>query len=607
MRAKPFFKIAICAGVLAGLSGYVHASNPPDVDAKISAFQATLAGTDTDFQRFIVFYDESTKSSTLDSVTSSLDDVSKFANVSLNPVRQLATGGWLIESSDVIGQAQASDVMRELALRNDVVSAQPDYVYDLASADPSFGAQWSMTAVTEPGYDCIPNATCRQAGANVVAAWNYSVGDGIVIAVLDTGYTDHPDLLPNLATPNYTTHRVGYDFVSNSPHPYDQNDPYIGDPIGPDSNAHDPGDWATPNPSDWHGTHVMGIAAAAYNNNLYGAGVAPHAKILPVRVMGAGGKGNDSDITEGIIWAAGGLVPNTPYNSTPARVLNLSIGKATPCSLDGNMQAAIDNARANGSVVVVAAGNDHVNVSGFSPASCNHVITVAATGYTGAIGSLQGGVPYSNFGAGVSLAAPGGGWIRVLETGSMYLPIYSDVNNGVTTPGSPGWGGKVGTSMAAPMVAGLAALITSMKPWLTPDQVKTYIMAHTHPWGTGGVPPATDALGSGLMDAGATVAAVAGIAAPPIATFNAAPNPVVIPAGQPSATYQMTWNVPGYPTVDSYANINGGPVEFTGILGSSGTLTETATYGQTITWYLYPHGHTPTGTPIKTLTVTNHH
>lgn len=605
MRAS-FFKIALCAGALAGLSGYVHASDPTDTDAKISQFQATLDG-ETDFQRFIVFYDESTTPSTLDSVTASLNDVSKFANVSLKPDRQLATGGWLIESSATIDINQANSVMQELALRSDVLSAQPDYMYQTTTTDPNLVSQWSMTPVQAPSYDCIPANTCRQAGADVTPAWSYSTGTGIVIAVLDTGYTDHPDIVPNLAATNYTTHRVGYDFVTNSPVTYDQNDPAIGDPLGRDINSHDPGDYASPNPSSWHGTHVMGIAAAVYNNGLYGAGVAPNAKILPVRVMGAGGHGYDSDISDGIIWAAGGLVSGVPYNSTPARVLNLSLGGAHVCTSTSNMQVAINNAHANGSVVVVAAGNDHADVAGYTPAGCNNVIAVAATGYTGNIASLNGGVAYSNYGARVALGAPGGGYIRTVEIGWIDLPIYSDINNGSSTPSSSGWGGKEGTSMAAPMVAGLAALMTSLKPWLTTDQVKSYITAHTHPWGTGGIPPAVNAMGTGLMDAAATMAAVATAAAPATATFNASPNPVVIPAGQNMAPYQMTWNVPGYTTVDSYANINGGTVQFTGILGSSGTLTEYATYGQSITWYLYPHGHTPTGTPIKTLTVTNHH
>ena len=111
------------------------------------------------------------------------------------------------------------------------------------------------------------------------------------------------------------------------------------------------------------------------------------------------------------------------------------------------MQLAINAARANGTIVVVAAGNSSIDVSGFSPAGCSGVVAVGATGYTGAIAALNGGTPYSNYGAGVALGAPGGGYIREVETGWVYVPDYSTFNTGITTPGSASFAGDAGTSM----------------------------------------------------------------------------------------------------------------------------------------------------------------
>lgn len=608
--SNPYRRTALHSALVAGIATLVcnaHAApTAAELGARVVEFQNTVDEATTDFQRYIVFLGEQRAAAERSEIEAVLDPVSRLASVPLEPVRRLATGGWLVQARTPVSRSQAQAVMRELALDPAVAHAQPDYVYQIASNDPNEISQWHLTAVTDPGYDCMPAATCRQAGANVEAAWSYSTGSGIVLAVLDTGYTAHPDLAPNLATPNYTTGKVGYDFVSNSPVTYDQNDPAIGDPLGRDSNSHDPGDYVGSIHSSWHGTHVMGLAAAVYNNGLYGAGVAPNAKILPIRVLGAGG-GSDADISDAIIWAAGGQVAGVPYNSTPARVINMSLGAAHACTSTSNVQLAINNARANGTVIVVAAGNSAINVSGFSPAGCSGVIAVAATGYTGAIAALNGGTFYSNYGAGVALAAPGGGYIRQVEVGWTNVPIYSDLNTGLTTPGAASFAGDEGTSMAAPLVSGLAADVTALKPWLTVDQVKTYITGHTHPFGTGGIPAAAQAMGTGLMDAAATLVAVSSAVAPAAATFTATPNPVVIPAGATTGPYTIAWNVPGYTTVDSYASINGGPVQFTGIVQSSGSVPEVATYGQTITWYLYPHGHTPTSALVKSVVVSNHH
>jgi len=598
----------LCAGLYAALAATTAgaASANAELSAKIQRFEATLDDATTDFRSYIVFFDPTLKSATATDITDALSAASAFAGVRLAPVRRLATGGWLVAASGSPSRSQANDVMRELAMRPEISHAQPDYRYQAASADPDFGAQWHLTGVVAPSYDCMPAATCKQAGANVVAGWSRSTGTGIVIAVLDTGYTENIDITQNLAAANVTTHKVGYDFVSSSPVNYDLNDPAIGDASGRDANAHDPGDYSGGAHSSWHGTHVMGLAAAAYNNNVYGAGVAPNAKLLPLRVLGAGG-GSDSDIADAIIWASGGIVGGVDYNSTPAKVINMSLGGAHACTPSSNVQLAINAARANGTIVVVAAGNSSIDVSGFSPAGCSGVVAVGATGYTGAIAALNGGTPYSNYGAGVALGAPGGGYIREVETGWVYVPDYSTFNTGITTPGSASFAGDAGTSMAAPLVAGLAASIAALKPWLSPDQIRSYITANTHPWGTNGVPAASKPMGTGLMDAGAALTAAAGAIAPTGATLTASPASVTIPAGSTTAPYTLSWSAPGYATLDAYASINGGPLGYAGLVTTSGSAPEVATFGQTITWYLYPHGHTPTSALVKSVTVTSHY
>src|SRR5207249_2448100 len=129
------------------------------------------------------------------------------------------------------------------------------------------------------------------------------------------------------------------------------------------------------------------------------AGVAPEAKILPIRALGPCG-GYLSDITDGMIWAAGGSVAGLPANPTPARVINLSLGATQPCS--PTFQNAIDFAYSAGAAVVVAAGNENMAASESSPANCQNVISVAAVSRAGYM------APYSNYGSAVDFAAPGG-------------------------------------------------------------------------------------------------------------------------------------------------------------------------------------------------------
>ena len=285
-------------------------------------------------------------------------------------------------------------------------------------------------------------------GVQAQKAWLATRGNPeIVVAVLDTGSTDHPDLVGQTVP--------GYDMIIDSE--------IAGDSDGRDSDPSDEGDWDNGcdqySPelcSSWHGTHVAGIINALGNNSLGVIGVASRVKVQHVRVLGRGG-GFDSDIIAGIIWASGGPVGEgvgALTNPTPARVINLSLGGVDACS--AAYQTAIDDAILRGTVVVAAAGNAGADASTTTPANCNGVITVGAS-------NSAGGQPeFSNDGPLVDIAAPG-------------TDIKSTMNAGLTGPGLPTYREKSGTSMATPYVAGIVALMLSVDPSLTPAEVEARI------------------------------------------------------------------------------------------------------------------------------------
>ncbi|MDZ7656133.1 MAG: S8 family peptidase [Sulfurimicrobium sp.] len=325
-------------------------------------------------------------------------------------------------------------IARQLkAMDPDIELVEPDYLQQatLVPNDTYYSLQWHY-------FDPV-------GGINLPTAWDKATGSAsIVVAVVDTGYRPHADLATKMLP--------GYDFVS---------DAWMGnDGNGRDSDAMDPGDWAAANEcytgspaynSSWHGTHVAGTIGAATNNGSGVAGVNWQSKILPVRVLGKCG-GYTSDIVDGMRWAAGLAVSGVPANTTPAKVINLSLGGAHSCST--TEQSAIDAITAAGTVVVVAAGNSNTNASGFSPASCNNVISVAAINQQGKRAY------YSNYGSIVKIAAPGGDY----TVDSM---ILSTLNSGTTVPGADTYAYYQGTSMAAPHVSGAAALILASNATLT--------------------------------------------------------------------------------------------------------------------------------------------
>ena len=405
--------------------------------------------------------------------------------------RRLAIGADLLRTSRKLDRDEAAALMAQIASNPAVLHVAPDVlrhpVADIAApatlrpstlqpSDPQYrDYQWDLKA---PSGRATAFGDRNFGGSRVNAAWslaNGANGQGIVIAVLDTGITTHVDVNTQLAS-------AGYDFITDHLLSGRKRD-------GRKPGGWDPGDWTTsepwesmctdefypPQPSSWHGTHVASTVGAERTNNGVGlAGVAYRARVLPIRVLGHCG-GFDSDISDAIIWAAGGHVDGVPDNTHPAKVINLSLGGYGHCTADDPMGQAIALANRRGATVVVAAGNDGDNVTNYSPASCPGTVTVAATGIT------SRRAYYSNYGRGIDLAAPGGGiYAGDKDSGKQVSDgfIWQALNSGTTKPvaDATSYAGYAGTSQATPHVSGTVALMQAarlargLKP-LSPAQV----------------------------------------------------------------------------------------------------------------------------------------
>jgi serine protease len=397
---------------------------------------------------------------------------SSALGVAVTPQRQIGNV-WVLE----LDRAQTPDQLTALAeaLQQDAAVQYADPVlrkHPFAGPvpnDPRFAEQWGLN-------DSV-------SGIDAQTAWGFgSTLPPVTVAVVDTGILPHPDLEGRVLP--------GFDFISDAGRARD------GDVR--DSNPRDEGDWvdegdcggAPSEPSFWHGTFIAGQIAANRNNGIGIAGIASNAQIVPVRVLGKCG-GTDEDVYEGVLWAAGARIDGVPPNANPAKIINMSLGGFGGCTQA--IQEAIDEAMAQGAIVVAAAGNFAMDVSFFNPANCSGVITVGAHNRAGLRAA------YSNFGTRIDLSAPSG-------DGGLDDSTLSTGNDGTTVPGNPDYVSGVGTSFAAPVISGIAALMLAKNSVLTPGRVLSLVQGSSRNFPPGSTCGVGNVCGSGLVDAGVAFA-----------------------------------------------------------------------------------------------------
>ncbi len=297
-------------------------------------------------------------------------------------------------------------------------------------------------------------------------AWDVTRGSSsVVVAVVDTGMTGHPDLagawLP------------GYDFIT-------------------DPTSAGDGDGWDADPSDsWfisHGTHVAGTIGARTDDGIGMTGVAPFCSILPVRVLGRNGLGTVFDIAAGLRWAVGLSVTGAPTNPHPASVVNMSLGSGADSQVERDAVAAVMGQ--TNAIIVASAGNTGNSIPQF-PASYSGVVSVSA------VDSNLRLTSYSSYGDWVTIAAPGGDQSRGLHG------IYSCYVDPITHVS--GYRELDGTSMAAPHVAGVLALMISQYPTLPRLTITDALFSSALDLG----PPGRDKYyGAGVVDARAALDAL---------------------------------------------------------------------------------------------------
>ncbi len=413
----------------------------------------------------------------------------------LERARPLAVADGGVYRAAGASAAETIALAAELARRSDVLAAAPNRVVRafLEPNDELYERLWGLAAIRMP------------------SAWGVTTGSSdVVVAVVDTGVrgrpgqssATHPDLRGKLLP--------GYDFVDRDTDPFD------------------PGTFAS---NQTHGTHVAGIIAARTNDGVGIAGVDWSAMVLPVRVLDRDGLGSMADVLDGVTWAAGLSVTGVPANLHPADVINVSLGGSGGCS--SVEQLVFDRVAAAGAMVVAAAGNRGLDASTTTPASCANVIAVGATDREG------WRAPYSNHGPVVDLMAPGGDLGAIGPDGTPN-GILSAVDDG-----GPAWALLQGTSMAAPHVAGVLALMRSVDPTITPPRALSVLRATAVPLGRSACNGRTPAglsgsdCGAGLLDAHAALLALGSGAPAPTPPEPAPPPPAPDPEPEPEPSQDV--------------------------------------------------------------------
>ncbi|WP_410508920.1 S8 family serine peptidase [Methanosarcina hadiensis] len=310
-------------------------------------------------------------------------------------------------------------------------------------------------------------------GVNLEPAWDISTGDGVIVAVLDTGvaYEDYSIYrkAPDLANTNFVS---GYDFVNNDAHPNDDNS---------------------------HGTHVTGTIAQSTNNNYGVAGMAYGCSIMPVKVLNKQGSGTLQQLVDGIYFAT----------NNGAKIISMSLGYPPGYYPGKVLDDALYYAYSKGVTIVAAAGNDATGTVSY-PAAYEKCIAV------GAINSERSLADYSNYGGAIDVVAPGGDGIDRDGDGYGDGILQNTFNPNTKNPKDFGFWFFSGTSMATPHVSGVAALLIS-RGANEPDEVRAAIESTTKDLGANGW---DTSYGYGLINAKASLDYIQGqqpVNNPPVA------------------------------------------------------------------------------------------
>ena len=283
--------------------------------------------------------------------------------------------------------------------------------------------------------------SAEQSGLAVIGmgqAWDITLGDpSVTIAIIDSGIDmNHPDLQANITN--------GYNVLSNGQTP--------------------------PQDDNGHGTHAAGIAAAVTDNTTGIAGACPRCKIMPIKALDQEGAGTGFEVAMAVVWAV----------DNGAKIINMSLGGPES---DLTLERAVQYALSRGVTVVVAAGNENTDTPMY-PAALPGVISV------GSVTSSKQRSSFSNYGSWVSVMAPGSGILSTMPMSSVFMTNNEGYLNEYDL--------MDGTSMAAPMVAGVIGLIKSRHPQLTPAQIKARLEGSAIDLGSPGFDPE---FGNGMVDA----------------------------------------------------------------------------------------------------------
>lgn len=350
--------------------------------------------------------------------------------------------------------------IKDLRKRADVVFAEPNYLRRAlqAPSDPYYPLQWHYPLI------------------HLAEAWDVTRGSSsVAVAVVDSGILSaHPDLSGKITG-------SGYDFISDAGRAMD------GDGI--DENPEDPGDGSIGG-SLFHGTHVAGIIAAATDNKTGVSGVGWNARIMAIRALGRDGTGTSYDILQAVRYAAGleNDSGTTPENL--ADIINLSFGGEGFSLAEQDVYRL---ARQAGTILVASAGNSARDTP-FYPAAYDGVTGVSAVDINAGL------APYSNFGPWIDAAAPGGDFSTDLNGDGYVDGILSTCGDDASGTIENVYTFQQGTSMAAPHVSGVAALMKAVRPALTPGEFDRLLQSGAIVRDIG-APGRDDMYGHGLIDA----------------------------------------------------------------------------------------------------------